>query len=129
MLFARIVLIGTGILFALYGLACLLDPGVPARLIGVELGSAAGPVEFIAMYGGLQLALGIYLAACGADQARALHGLAVLAAITAGLGIARSIGLARLGLDDYNLYAACYELGTLAVSLLARQRLRRQAGG
>ena len=42
-----------------------------------------------------------------------------MAILFAGLGLARSMGLLRIGLDDYNVYAVIYELGSMLLSIAA----------
>ena len=122
MLLGKLLLGFTGVIFSLYGVACFVDPAIPAGYMGVDLNDTGGPVEFIAMYGGLQLAVGLYLAYCAFSPGKLRQGLVVLAVVTAGLGIARSIGLMRLGIDSYNLAAAVYELTTMVIALVAMKR-------
>jgi hypothetical protein len=127
MLFGKLVLGFTGVVFSLYGIACFLDPAIPADFMGVDLLDGAGPVEFIAMYGGLQSAVGFYLIHCSLNPGHQANGLLILAIITAGLGLTRAIGIARLGADPYNLGAAAYELLTMALALLAWRQARANA--
>lgn len=127
MLFARALLLINGLLLAGYGVACLISPALPAGYMGVELGSAGGPVEFIAMYGGLQIAAGLYFAVCGVAISRFLEGIRLMAVLFAGLGLARLSGLLRIGVDDYNLYAVIYELGSMTLAIIALRLLTRRA--
>ena len=127
MLFGKLVLGITGVIFSLYGIACFLDPAVPADFMGVDLLDGSGPVEFIAMYGGLQSAVGFYLVYCCLKPERVSNGLVILAVLTAGLGIARAIGIMRLGADPYNTGAAVYELATMALAILAWRQASKAA--
>ena len=118
-MFAKLLLIISGLTFIIYGLACAFDPSLPAGYIGMELGQAGGHVEFIAMYGGLQAALGIFFLYCGLHSERRLAGLKCLVLFIGGLGLARLGGLLSHGFDNYNLAATCYELGSTALALWA----------
>ena len=100
---------------------CFFDPNVPAAYIGMELGNAGGPVEFIAMYGGLQFALGVYFLLSGLGTARIPEAVRIMAIIFAGLGVARLTGLLRVGIDDYNLWATVYELSSMTLAILAHR--------
>ncbi len=53
----------TGFSFAAYGLFIVFKPDVIARLLGFAFKDANARVEFIAMYGGLQVALGVMCSA------------------------------------------------------------------
>jgi len=119
MTFARILLALNGLLFAAYGAACFLWPELPAGYMGVELGTTGGPVEFIAMYGGLEFAIGLYFLRASAAAARVAEGLRIMAIVFAGLGLSRLAGLLRIGVDDYNLYGVCYEIGSLVLAVAA----------
>jgi hypothetical protein len=118
-LFAKLLLILNGLTFIIYGLACAFDPSLPAGYIGMELGQAGGHVEFLAMYGGLQTALGIFFLYCGLHSGSRMAGLKCLALFFGGLGLARLVGLLTHGVDNYNLAAACYELGVALLALWA----------
>lgn len=121
-MFAKLLLIISGLIFIIYGLACAFNPALPAGYIGMELGPAGGHVEFIAMYGGLQAALGMLFLYCGLHRKRRLAGLKCLALFLGALGLARLGGLLSYGVDSYNLAAVCYELGSAALALWAIKR-------
>ena len=127
MLFAQALLMLNGLILAGYGAACLVSPALPAAYMGVELGSAGGPVEFMAMYGGLQLAAGLYFMRCGIASSRVLEGIRLMAVLFAGLGLARLAGLLRIGVDDYNLDAVIYELGSMTLAIIALRLLTSRA--
>jgi hypothetical protein len=57
---AKVVLYLAGITFTLYGLACLVDPGIAARAAGLELRGADAVAEIGAMYGGFQTGFGLF---------------------------------------------------------------------
>ena len=47
------------IAFIFYGLQCYFMPNLPADLIGFTLTNADAKIEIMAMYGGLQTAVGL----------------------------------------------------------------------
>lgn len=49
-----------GLIFMGYGIACALDPDLPARLAGLQILSGDGYAEMGAMYGGLQTGFGAF---------------------------------------------------------------------
>ena len=49
-----------GAIFAAYGIACALDPALPARLAGLAINNGDGFAEMGAMYGGLQVGVGAF---------------------------------------------------------------------
>ena len=123
MTLARTLLAFHGLIFACYGVMCLIDPNTAANMVGFSLGYTSGPVEVMAMYGGLQLAVGIYLMIKAKDLKSALQGLELLAVLMAGLGIARLMGLTMYSPDAYNLTAGCYEICACLLAVYARKRL------
>jgi hypothetical protein len=120
---AKALLLFNGLFYGIYGAMCFIDPNTAANLVGFSLGHTAGPVEVMAMYGGLQLAVGIYLTVKAKDALSAPHGLEVLAVLMGGLGIARLIGLTIYSPDSYNLTVGCYEVACCLLAIYARKRL------
>jgi hypothetical protein len=102
---------------------CLVAPHTAANMVGLSLGYTAGPVEVIAMYGGLQLAVGLYLTLKANNITSAPQGLEVLAVLMGGLGIARLIGLTMYSPDSYNLTVGSYEICACLLAIYARKRL------
>jgi hypothetical protein len=117
----------TGVLFSLYGAYLYMDPQYLIDLL--ELGeSAAARTELRAMYGGLQLGVGIFLLlAAQKDKAFKQFTCIVLIAIFAGLSTARAAGMIIDGIDNYNLYACIYEAISLLIAILLYNRLRAMA--
>ncbi len=106
-----------------YGLYCFLSPEALAASAGVAFTSATGATELRAMYGGLQMALGVLALLGLRGDASARTALVGLGLATAGLGSARLVG-ATLdgGWSAYTLFALVFEFGATAwaVSLLRR---------
>ncbi|MFT7286264.1 MAG: hypothetical protein ACI87W_000368 [Halieaceae bacterium] len=57
----RIFLLLVAAIVIAYGLACAVDPGLPARLAGLQILNGDGFAEMGAMYGGLQIGFGLFL--------------------------------------------------------------------
>jgi len=79
------VLINLGI-----GVACLVDPLGMLVPVGVgPIESPEGVIELRAMYGGLEIGLGLFLAWCAISPKRARLGLIAATLPIAGLGLVR----------------------------------------
>lgn len=105
-----------------YGSSCLFLPRLPAGLAGMILpsnGNTAAIVAFTAIYGGLQIAMGLLFGWYVLEHRRAVTGLGVMAALIGGLGIGRAIGLARYGADPYNTTVVVFNLGTATIAAIA----------
>jgi hypothetical protein len=108
-----------------YGIACAVDPALPARLAGLSILSADGYAEMGAMYGGLQVGVGFFclLGIINPQLTRPALLLLVL-----GFGpLAAMRGLSALRAEDvlgsYTFGALIFEsLVTAVAALLVRQR-------
>ena len=120
---ARVIVALNGIMFFLYGGLCLFDPNTPATLTSVHIIGSSGMVETSAMYGGLQLAMGIFLVLSTRSLQRTVIGLEVLAYIMGGLGLARAVGISVYGADSYNVGVASYEILCCVLVCYLRHRL------
>ncbi len=130
MLFARIVLGLTAIMFGGHGAMCLLNPETIANESGIVLSSPGAAVEARAMYGGLEFALGLYFGVSAAHSVWAKSALVVLVVVFGGLAVARSSGLLLMGeADAYNLRALAYESTSLLLGAGALLALSRSARG
>lgn len=123
---ARVFLIFVGLIFAAYGLACAWDPELPARLAGLEILDGDGFAEMGAMYGGLQLGVGIFCIFAGLKPPLQRGALLLL---LLGIGLLAAFrGLSALRSEDfissYTWGALAFETVVTAVSaaLLLRQR-------
>ncbi len=127
MRFARFVLFASAAPFIGLGLAFLLAPHEWAAHVGVALVNATADGDARAVYGGLQLACGIVLAAAARRNELVLAGLAAQIALFSGLAGGRIVGLAIAGTPSAlggALLAG--ELAALAAGALA---LLRCVGG
>ena len=56
---ARIYLAIVGLLYAALGLWCAIDPQTTSRKVGFDLRGGSGGSEFLTVYGGLEVGLGL----------------------------------------------------------------------
>ena len=119
MTFARIVLGLTGALFGLYGLACLFVPAIVAQYSGIVLPDASARTEVVAMYGGLQMAMGVLFTYCAVRPAHLRVGLVSMVVLVGGLAMARAFGILVHGASAYNVGADLDESGCVDLSDLA----------
>ncbi len=118
-MFTKLLLYICGLIFIAYGVACAMNPALPASLIGMELGEGGGRVEFVAMYGGLQTAMGLFFLHAGLRPRRQQLGLQCIALFLGSLGAARLAGIFFYGPDSYNVGAVCFELIAATLALFA----------
>jgi hypothetical protein len=113
---ARIFLGLSALIWIGFGLYGFFQPGFFADAAGVTFTTPTGATDMRATYGGLATAIGA-LALTGLlrpDFTR--HALLVLAAVGAGLGGARLIGVGLDGdLTAWTVQALVFELGTVAL--------------
>jgi hypothetical protein len=121
----RVFLLLVGFIFAAYGLACALEPALPARLAGLAIINGDGFAELSAMYGGLQVGVGLFLLLAAfrpplqtAALTLLLLGIGLLAALR-GIGILRADDV----VSAYSWGALAFEtlVTALAAALLARR--------
>lgn len=117
----EIALAATGISFAAYGLFILFKPDVIARLIGYEFKNANARVEFIAMYGGLEVAVGVMCLAGLVFPDLRYGGLWLSLLVVGGLALTRLVALLVSGqaANRYTKLALIFELILVALTLAA----------
>ena len=115
----RIFLGLSALLWLPYGLYCFFAPESLAEAAGVAFTSPTGSTELRAMYGGLQAAIGL-LAGLGALRATlARSALVAIAFLTAGLGVARALGLALDGgFTSYTGMGLGFEFASAAIAVV-----------
>lgn len=105
----RSFLIFVALVFVGYGLACIADPVLPARLAGLEITNGDAYAEMSAMYGGLQTGVGLF---CLLAAFRTRLESSALVLLVLGIGLlAASRGLGALRSDDV---LTTYTWGALA---------------
>lgn len=108
-----------------YGLLCFFQPGFLAGAAGVTSTSATGSTELRAMYGGLQVAIGVLALAGALRPPAAAPALRVLALLCAGLGAARLAGAVLDGaFSSYTVAGLAFELGSVAACVVLLQRAK-----
>jgi len=121
----RIFLMFSVVVWIPYGLYCLYDPAFLQEAAGVAATNETGTTELRAMYGGLQIAIGLLAVLALRDAARVRSTLWCLAILIAGIGIARVLGALVAGdASGYTLGGASFEIVAAgwATWLLARDR-------
>ena len=78
-----------------FGVAYLARSDVMARMVGIALPSPGARADYRAIYGGAQVALGLYFVLAALTPEWRRPGLAGLALFAAGFGVARMASLAR----------------------------------
>lgn len=114
------------LIFSGYGLWCLSQPEELAAVIGYALETADAQIEVVAMYGGVQVAFGLYCLLGAWRHEYARPALVLLAVTTGGLVIARlfafnfSVEPDFVGsVTSYTYGALGFELTVALLSLLA----------
>jgi hypothetical protein len=123
---SRIFLGVSALIWLPYGLFCLARPSFLETTAGVAATTATGTVELRAMYGGLQVAIGVLCALGYMSSAWRHNALATLGVLTAGLGLGRLAGVAAGGgLSPYTAAALAIELvsAVLAFALIRRNKI------
>jgi len=127
----RIFLMVSVLIWIPYGLYCLYDPAFLEGAAGLAATNDTGTTELRAMYGGLQVAIGL-LALFALLNAKRVHSaLWCLAILIGGIGIARLLGALVAGdTSGYTLGAVSFEFvaAAWATWLLARDPSPAPAG-
>ncbi len=111
--FSTLLLLLTGAIFTAWGIACWLDPELPAEYAGIFISTHDGYAEMAATYGGLQTALGGVFMASAVLKGYLRPGLWLLFICVGGLAVARgSVAFSEL---DSSFQLAGSSLG-MAVS-------------
>lgn len=124
MVLSRVFLALTGLVLMSYGVYCLFYPLALQEFTAIELTSPTAVTEVRAMYGGLEIAIGLYFFVCAMRPSMVAQALVLMIFCFAGLAGARAFGIS---VDDdssaYNLGAIIYEgcSGLIALLLLQLQ--------
>jgi hypothetical protein len=117
-----------GLVAISFGIICLLDPGFLDAFAGVAATSTTGTIELRAMYGGMQIALGV-LALLGVFRPAFIRtALLATGILCAGLGSSRLLGaIAVSEVSSYTSGGLVFELGSTAIAALSLRRLSQVA--
>jgi len=123
MLFARIVLTATGLVFFIHGLVCFIHPATIGIESGLAMPTPGSVIEVRAEYGGLPMALGLFFLAAALQKVQLRTGLLVMVTALGGYASARiAAALIAAQLDPYNAAAIAYELTSASLALWALKR-------
>jgi hypothetical protein len=118
--FQIVVLWLGGLGFLAFGAAFLFAPLSTFALAGIALSGPVAATELMAFYGGMELAVGGLIVACGLLPARRRDGLLLMAVVYAAIGLSRGAGMLTTGAASDFLWAAlALELGLAALALIA----------
>ena len=121
---ARFVLIASAVAFAGIGLAFLASPVAMAERVGLGLAGTIADNDVRAVYGGLQIGIGAFLALCATRPAWFHLGLAAQLLLFGGLALGRFVSWFAAGSPGafgVTLHAA--EIVALILGLIAWRRL------
>jgi len=123
MLFARILLAITGLVFFVHGLVCFIHPATIGIESGLAMPTPSSIIEVRAEYGGLPMALGLFFLAAALQKIQVRTGLIVMLTALTGYATARIAAVIITGeIDQYNLAAILYELTTALLTLWALKK-------
>jgi hypothetical protein len=120
-LFGRILLGASALIFIAYGAISLHSPTIPAGIAGFEIRSGDGFAEVSGMYGGLQTGIGLFCVLAFSKHAYYRPGLIVLGLTMISLAIARLSGmlLTPVPVTLYSYGALAFEFVVAALAFFA----------
>ena len=122
MLFSRILLAVTGLVFFVHGLVCFIHPATIGLESGLAMPTPSSVIEVRAEYGGLPMALGLFFCAAALRKIEVRTGLLVMLTVLTGYVTARITAVIMMGPDQYNTAAIIYELTTALLTIWALKR-------
>ena len=122
---AKILLLGSAIIFVLVGTAFLFAPRQYAAVLEISAVTPLARTDLRATYGGLELGVGIFLLLCLVRRSWIGPGLSALALATGGFATGRLIGFAlERTLNPLMLGFLFIEIVVTVLSILCLRRLR-----
>jgi len=122
----KIILWLSALALGLYGVACFFDAGLASGYAGFELLNDDARAEMIAMYGGVQIAIGVFCAIAIFNPQHQRSAVLLVALLFAGLALGRIFGLIQSSdtAGSYTYGALAYETFSfvLAVAALRSQK-------
>ena len=108
-----------GVTFFGLGVWFLIEPTTMASVIGLAPESPAGFAELRAVYGGLEIALGVFLLVTGFQANWSKTGLWLLLSCYGGITAGRIVGILLDQPDDtFTLQLLSFEAGSLLITIL-----------
>ncbi len=93
MIFARVVLVLTGLIYLAFGIFFLVDPEQAATIVCYWLGGPTAFTEVRAFYGGLEIGLAAFLVVCAAVRRFVPAGLLATLLLCGGTAAGRLVGM------------------------------------
>ncbi len=126
---SRAYLIVAGGMWMAYGIYMLLAPQALAGTAGVAAINLTGLIELRAMYGGLEMAVGLFAFTAAWVPGMARSGLLAMGLACAGLGVTRLLSAALAGeFSTYTRQGLALELTLTALALWLFLRQPADAG-
>ena len=123
MVYARIVLILTGLIYLAFGIFFLVAPEQAATIVSYWLGGPTAFTEARAFYGGLEIGLAAFLTVCAGVRRFVPVGLLAVLLLCGGTAAARLVGMV---VDESRSTVVLVSLATeLVVAALAATALWR----
>lgn len=121
----RIFLAISTLIWLPYGVYCFVHPGYLGEAAGVISMTATGMTELRAMYGGLQVGIGLLALAGLLHDSFRRHALVMLAFLCGGLCSTRIAGaVLDGGFSSYTASALVFEVGSTVAAVWLLQRMR-----
>jgi hypothetical protein len=99
----RLLLLLIAGIYAGFGFTFLFNPNEMSAMLGLSFQTNAGSTDFRAMYGGLEVGVGVFLLMCALRREFVRVGLFAAACALVAMATSRSVGLL---LDGFNLVQA-----------------------
>ena len=93
MIFARVVLVLTGLIYLVFGVFFLVDPEQAATIVCFWLGGPTAFTEVRAFYGGLEIGLAAFLVVCAVVRRFGPAGLLATLLLCGGTAAGRLVGM------------------------------------
>ncbi len=124
----RFVLWALAVVFVAFGVVALIDPSAMTGPAGLDASAPGATTEVRALYGGLQIGLGVLLIWSVLDPSRWASGLLAYGLLLGAVGDCRFIGLLLEGhWTGFHLFALGFEWITAVLALFLWWRLRQGA--
>jgi len=121
----RILVVLVGLVSIAIGAWAVADARGMASFVGITPAGPGSENEIRAMYGGLEIGLGLFLLWCAANKSTVRTGLLCVVATVGGLGIVRIAGIAMdPSQPSMQLLFATAELATTALAVIEIVRKR-----
>jgi Domain of unknown function (DUF4345) len=98
----KLYLIINALLYLVFGAWCALAPEWTSAAVGLGLLGAQGFTEFIAVYGGLEVGVGVFFLICAFQSKWARAGVLFGVCFYLGIVLFRTLAIASVGLDIGN---------------------------